>query len=104
MIGFFLVVMFRLMERVVVSVQQLCDCFFNLRSQRETLLLSKLQSSKTYSEFEAIGKDLDVESALNCHSISIQITHYHYHSLTLYITANLVIDSEMEEYAQLYRG
>jgi len=59
MIGFFLVIMFRLTERVVLSVQQLCDCFFTLRSQRETLLLSKLQSSKTYDEFEGIGMDLD---------------------------------------------
>merc|ERR1719471_1951088 len=59
MIGFFMVIIFRLMERVVVTMQQACECFCTLRSQRETQLLSKLQSSSTYAEFEEIGRDLD---------------------------------------------
>jgi len=62
-IGFALVISFRILEAIGSRLLNLCDCFFVLRSKKETDLLLKLQTEcKSYDEFVEIGHDLDAIS------------------------------------------
>lgn len=60
LIGFFLVIIFRICQAITEQIMHLSDCMFIIRSKKETDLLNELQTNcKTYKEFVKIGNDLD---------------------------------------------